>query len=146
MENDDIVFSGVDGPDLTLDVDPDTGIVIATPAPGFVGTATAAVGVRSKLPSDTSDPLDSQIFTVEVTPPPPKGPRVIASSLAEGVLPLTRDLEVRIQFDEPIRHRGLNVSAASLESQLTGEQRRPAGFSYDLISNTLPDSLRRFAV
>ncbi len=136
VENDEMIFSGVDGSNLSLDVDPVNGRVIATPAPGFIGVATATVGVTSGRPSNTADALDSQLIMIEVTPAPPAGPRVIASTLADGVDAFTRDLTIEIQFDQPIRHRGLSAQAASLTATRTGQLQRASGFSYDLTSRT----------
>ncbi len=47
VEGDSFTFSGVNGSNLTLNVNATTGQVTATPKAGFIGTATATVGVRA---------------------------------------------------------------------------------------------------
>lgn len=71
VEGDAVQYSGINGTNLTLEVNATTGAVRATPKAGFVGTATATVRVRPATTSNTQDPYDSQLISVEVLP---KGP------------------------------------------------------------------------
>ena len=75
IEDDDVAFGlNADSATGQLDVTMDeaTGEVIVTPVDGFVGTASFVVGVRAAdgVVSDTSDPWDAELITVEVLEEP----------------------------------------------------------------------------
>ena len=68
VENDAVVFSGqaVSNVD-SLNVDPATGVVTVTPPSGFTGTMEVRVNVGPATTSNTQDPLDSQLVTINVS-------------------------------------------------------------------------------
>lgn len=67
VEGDPVEYSGVNGTNLTLQVNPTTGAVVATPKADFIGTATARVIVKAQGGS-ASAPTDEQLITVKVLP------------------------------------------------------------------------------
>jgi cyclophilin family peptidyl-prolyl cis-trans isomerase len=58
--------------DYTYDIDHDTGELTVTPPAGFVGEMEILVGVRAfdTAATDTQDPWDTQLLTIDVTPVP----------------------------------------------------------------------------
>ncbi len=71
VEGDDVTFSGINGTNVTLNVNATTGQVTATPKAGFIGEATATVRVRATDGSYTQDTYDSQQITILVLPGSP---------------------------------------------------------------------------
>ena len=71
VEGDPVTFSGVNGSNLTVAVNPTTGQVTATPKTGFLGVATATVRVTATDGSYTQDTYDSQLIRVLVLPDSP---------------------------------------------------------------------------
>ncbi len=70
VEGDAVTYSGENGTNLTLQVNPTTGAVVATPKADFIGTATARVIVKAAGAS-ASAPTDEQLITVKVLPGTP---------------------------------------------------------------------------
>jgi cyclophilin family peptidyl-prolyl cis-trans isomerase len=72
VEGDPVKFSGsTSDQNISITVNETTGQVTVTPDAGFVGTATATVRVTSVEDSDTQDPFDSQLISIEVLPDTP---------------------------------------------------------------------------
>ncbi len=97
VEGDPVTYSGLDGSNITLSVDPTTGLVTATPAAGFIGTAVATVRVQATDGSDTYDTYDSQRVTFLVLP---NAPVVDLASTSDSGISDTDNLtnETNLQF------------------------------------------------
>ncbi len=69
IENDAVKFSGSAVSNVaSLSVDPNSGIVTATPTAGFTGTMEIRVNVEPTVPVDPDDiPVDSQLVRINVT-------------------------------------------------------------------------------
>ncbi len=70
VEGDPVRFSGIrqGTVDYTFTVDPDTGEVTVTPPDGYVGPMELLVRVAPATTSNTADPFDSQLVTINVVP------------------------------------------------------------------------------
>ncbi len=70
VEGDPVRYSGVKqgSVDYTFNVDPDTGQVTVTPPSGYVGPMELLVRVAPATTSNTADPFDSQLVTINVLP------------------------------------------------------------------------------